>query len=36
MVFMASRCQKGHFSFGSIAENVVKNSIVPVITVPIN
>jgi nucleotide-binding universal stress UspA family protein len=36
MVVMASHGQKGHFHFGSVAEKVVKNSAVPVITVPIS
>jgi nucleotide-binding universal stress UspA family protein len=35
MVVMASRGQRGQFSFGSVAEKVVKNSPVPVITVPV-
>jgi nucleotide-binding universal stress UspA family protein len=35
MVVMASQGQKGHFSFGSVAEKVVKNSKVPVTTIPI-
>ncbi len=34
MVVMASRGQKGHFQFGSVTERVIKNSPVPVITVP--
>ncbi len=33
-VVMATRGLKGHFGFGSVAEKVVKNSAVPVITVP--
>lgn len=35
MVVMASRGRKGHFHFGSVAEKVVKNSPVPVVTIPI-
>lgn len=35
MVVMASRGRKGHFRFGSVAEKVVKNSPVPVVTIPI-
>ena len=35
MVVMASRGRKGKFSIGSVAENVVKNSDVPVVTVPV-
>jgi len=35
MIVMASRGRKGHFQFGSVAEKVVKNSPVPVITIPI-
>ena len=34
MVVMATRGQKGHFQFGSVAEKVVKNATVPVITIP--
>lgn len=34
MVVMASRGEKGHFQFGSVAEKVVKNSPVPVVTIP--
>ena len=33
-VVMANRGQKGHFHFGSVAEKVVKNSPVPVVTIP--
>ncbi len=33
-VVMASRGQKGFFGFGSVAEKVVKNSPVPVTTIP--
>jgi nucleotide-binding universal stress UspA family protein len=35
MVVMATQGQKGNFQFGSVAEKVVKNSTVPVITVPV-
>ena len=35
MVVMASHGRKGHFHFGSVAEKVVKNAPIPVITVPI-
>ena len=34
MVVMATRGQKGHFQFGSVAEKVVKNATVPVVTIP--
>ena len=34
MVVMASRGQKGHFQFGSVAEKIVKNATVPVVTIP--
>ncbi|MGD8241846.1 MAG: universal stress protein [Desulfobacterales bacterium] len=34
MVVMASRGTQGHFAFGSVAEKVVKNSPVPVVTIP--
>jgi nucleotide-binding universal stress UspA family protein len=34
MVVMATRGQEGKFSFGSVAEKVVKNSPVPVVTIP--
>ncbi len=34
MVVMASRGSEGHFAFGSVAEKVVKNSSVPVVTIP--
>ena len=34
MVIMSSRGKKGHFSFGSVAEKVVRHSPVPVLTVP--
>ena len=36
MVVMATHGRKVHFRFGSIAEKVVKNATVPVVTVPIN
>ena len=36
MVVMASHGRKGIFHYGSVAEKVVKNSPVPVVTVPIN
>jgi nucleotide-binding universal stress UspA family protein len=36
MVVMASRGTEGHFAFGSVAEKVVKNSPVPVVTIPIH
>ena len=35
MVVLASHGRKGHFGFGSVAEKVVKNAPVPVVTVPI-
>jgi len=35
MVVMAKRGQRGHFRFGSVSEKVVKNSPVPVVTIPI-
>lgn len=35
MVVMASRGRKGHFHFGSVAEKVVKNSPIPVVTIPV-
>ena len=35
MVVMASHGRKGTFHYGSVAEKVVKNSPVPVVTVPI-
>ncbi len=35
MVVMASRGYKGNFRFGSVAEKVVKNSNVPVVTIPV-
>lgn len=36
MVVMATRGDKGHFNFGSVTERVIKNSPIPVITVPAN
>jgi nucleotide-binding universal stress UspA family protein len=35
MVVMATTGHKGHFRFGSVAEKVVKNSKVPVVTIPV-
>lgn len=35
MVVIATRGGKSHFPFGSVAEKVVKNSPVPVVTIPI-
>ena len=35
MVVVATRGRKGHFPLGSVAEKVVKNSPVPVVTIPI-
>ena len=35
MVVMASHGQKGNFRFGSVAEKVLKNSPVPVTTIPL-
>ena len=35
MVVMATHGKKGHFNFGSVAEKVVKNAAVPVVTIPI-
>jgi nucleotide-binding universal stress UspA family protein len=34
MVVMSTRGAKAHFRFGSVAEKVVKNATVPVVTVP--
>lgn len=34
MVVMASNGRRGHFDFGSVAEKVVKNCPVPVVTIP--
>jgi nucleotide-binding universal stress UspA family protein len=33
---MASQGEMGHFSFGSVTEKVLKNSPVPVTTIPVN
>lgn len=35
MVVMATKGRKGRFAFGSVAEKVVKNVPVPVITIPV-
>lgn len=35
MVVMASRGEKGQFSFGSVSEKVVRNSKVPVVIIPL-
>lgn len=35
LVVMASRGQRGHFRFGSVAEKVLKNSHVPVTIIPV-
>ena len=35
MIVMASHGSRGSFSFGSVSEKVVKNSHVPVVTIPI-
>ena len=35
MIVMASRGRKGQFHFGSVAEKVLKNSSIPVVTVPV-
>ncbi len=35
MVVMATSGRKGNFRFGSVAEKVVKNSKVPVVTIPV-
>lgn len=36
MVVMSSRGREGKFGFGSVEEKVVKNSKIPVVTIPIN
>lgn len=36
MVVMTTRGRKGRFHFGSVAEKVVKNSPVPVVTIPVS
>jgi nucleotide-binding universal stress UspA family protein len=35
LVVMASQGKEGHFRFGSVAEKVVKNSLVPVTVIPV-
>lgn len=35
LVVMSTRGQKGNFSFGSVTEKVLKNSTVPVVTIPV-
>jgi len=35
MVVMSTHGRKGHFSYGSVADKVMRNSPVPVVTVPI-
>ena len=35
MIVMASQGRSGHFRFGGVAEKVLKNSRVPVVTVPV-
>lgn len=35
MVIMSTRGGEGHFPFGSVTERVVKNSPVPVVTIPV-
>ena len=35
-VVIATRGEKGHFGFGSVAEKVVKNAPVPVVTIPVD
>ncbi len=35
MIVMSSRGRRGHFGFGSVAEKVMKNTSVPVVTVPV-
>jgi len=36
LVIMASHGEKGHFRFGSVTEKVLKNSSVPVTTIPVD
>ena len=36
MVVMASRGERGHFGYGSVFEKVLKNSTVPITTIPVN
>ncbi len=35
MIVMASHGRKGRFGFGSVSEKVVKNSHIPVVTIPV-
>lgn len=35
LVVMASHGKKGHFRFGSVAEKIIRNSPVPVVTIPV-
>lgn len=35
MVVMSTQGRKGHFSYGSVAEKIMRNSPVPVVTIPI-
>lgn len=35
MVVMSTHGRKGHFSYGSVAEKIMRNSPVPVVTIPI-
>lgn len=35
MVVMASHGEKGNFRFGGVADKIVKNAVVPVVTVPV-
>ena len=34
MIVMATQGRKGHFQFGAVAEKVVKNAKIPVVTIP--
>ena len=36
MVVMASRGERGHFRYGSVLEKVLKNSSIPITTIPVN
>ncbi|RJP76974.1 MAG: universal stress protein [Desulfobacteraceae bacterium] len=36
MVVMSTKGTKGHFQFGSVADKVVKNATIPVLTIPVN
>jgi len=36
LVIMASHGQKGHYRFGSVTDKVLKNSPVPVTTIPVD